>query len=355
MTTPSLTRRGYRKALPALMAGLALAGCASQEPAPIVYRGGANPAASAPAAPAPAPLPGPQPVATDASGVVDYGGYSAMIARNGDTVESMAARVGLSASELASYNGLPSGYQPRAGDELILPPRPEGYAVSNPVAPAPVETASLDPEAPAAPAAAGAATGAFEPAPSAPTESGGFDLDRIEASLDEPAARTESPTPDAAPAPARSQAAQPQSTQTQSVQPQPPAPAPAETALAAPAPSARFIAPVDAPIARGFGEGGDGVDYAASAGTPVSAAGDGQVALVSDSLGGYGTIVLIRHRDSLLTLYGRIDEVSVSKGDRVRQGQQIGVVAAGGDAGDSLHFEVREGVESVDPARYVSG
>jgi LysM repeat protein len=167
MTTPSLTRRGYRKALPALMAGLALAGCASQEPAPIVYRGGANPAASAPAAPAPAPLPAPQPVATDASGVVDYGGYSAMIARNGDTVESMAARVGLSASELASYNGLPSGYQPRAGDELILPPRPEGYAVSNPVAPAPVETASLDPEAPAAPAAAGAATGAFEPAPSA--------------------------------------------------------------------------------------------------------------------------------------------------------------------------------------------
>jgi murein DD-endopeptidase MepM/ murein hydrolase activator NlpD len=115
------------------------------------------------------------------------------------------------------------------------------------------------------------------------------------------------------------------------------------------------VAPVDGSVSRGFGAGGDGIDFAAPAGSAVRAAGDGQVALVSESLGGYGTIVLIRHRDSLLTLYGRIEQVTVSKGDRVQRGQQIGVVAPGGDRGDSLHFEVREGVESVDPERYLAG
>jgi murein DD-endopeptidase MepM/ murein hydrolase activator NlpD len=347
----------HARTRPALivLAALTLAACARNDgPAPVVYRGQSS------AAPAPAPAPAPatsapaQTAAVNAAGVVDYGGYSAILARRGDTVETMAARVGLSASELASYNGLPSGYQPRAGDELILPPRPEGYSttavVAAPAASA-VETAALD----------GGTSGGFEAAPDqAATNPTGFDLDRIEASLDEPAAQPSSaaaaPAPAATPAPAAPAPA---------AQPAAPAPAaePATRVAAAPAAqpapaaaSARFVAPVDGTISRPYGSGGgDGVDFAAPAGAPVRAAGDGQVALVSESLGGYGTIVLIRHRDSLLTLYGRIDEVSVAKGDRVRQGDQIGVVAPGGDQGDSLHFEVREGVESVDPARYLAG
>ncbi len=355
-----------RPALIAL-AALALAACARDDgPAPVVYR--TQQPAARPPAPAPEALPAPGAPATDAEGVVDYGGYSAIIARSGDTVSSMAARVGLSASELAAYNGLPAGYQPRAGDELILPPRPEGYTVVAAATPAAEPGAGAD-EAGADENRAGedgadedgaAASGGFDAAPAAPAANAtGFDLDRIEASLEEPA-----PTAPAQAAPAAEPArSAPAAEPAPAPAATPPGPAaPAEVARATPAPAAapaaapRFVAPVDGSITRPFGSGGgDGVDYAAPPGSAVGAAGDGQVALVSESLGGYGTIVLIRHRDSLLTLYGRIEQVTVSKGDRVRQGEQIGVVAPGGERGDSLHVEVREGVDSVDPARYLAG
>ncbi len=83
----------------------------------------------------------------------------------------------------------------------------------------------------------------------------------------------------------------------------------------------------------------------------MRAADDGTVALVSDSLGGLGTIVLIRHSNDLMTVYGRVTDVSVAKGDSVRQGQSIGKVAPA----DSpiMHFEVRVGTESVNPAQYL--
>ncbi len=95
----------------------------------------------------------------------------------------------------------------------------------------------------------------------------------------------------------------------------------------------------------------EGVDFGAAAGTPVKAAADGEVALISDSLGGLGTIVLIRHQGDLLTVYGRIAGVTVAKGQKVSRGQTIGVVADNDPA--TLHFEVRQGTQSVDPAPYL--
>jgi len=47
--------------------------------------------------------------------------------------------------------------------------------------------------------------------------------------------------------------------------------------------------------------------------------------------------------------------VRVAKGDRVSQGDVIGVVAPTEGRDPSLHFEVRRGVESVDPARFLPG
>ena len=362
-----------------LAAAIALAGCAERpEPAPVVFRG-TTPAAR-PAAPRPAPVVAPAvPAASapDAQGVVDYGGYSAIVARPGDTVASMAGRVGLSPSALASYNGLPSGYAPRPGDELILPPAPSG--------PATVESAVLAPLG--APIEGGAATGAdsgadaaatgaaAQPAPAPPAQSAatGFDLSQIEAAIgDTPTAPTPRQTPpvsaSAPPAPVP-QAAAPlvvaakTPDATPAARPETQA-APAAQATAAPAPAAapaaRFVSPVSGAIVRPFnrteGARSDGVDFAAPQGAAVVAAAPGQVALVSESLGGLGTIVLIRHEGDLLTVYGRVDGVTVKKGDRVQQGQTIGAVAPGASGRDpSLHFEVRQGAESVDPARYLPG
>lgn len=122
-------------------------------------------------------------------------------------------------------------------------------------------------------------------------------------------------------------------------------------------PGGRLSRPVEGPITRDYnpsgtgGERNDGVGFSVPAGTPVRAAGSGEVALVSESLGGLGTIVLIRHADDLITVYGRVDDVSVSRGQQVQAGQTIGSVAEGENPG--LHFEVRRGTESVDPTTYI--
>jgi murein DD-endopeptidase MepM/ murein hydrolase activator NlpD len=82
----------------------------------------------------------------------------------------------------------------------------------------------------------------------------------------------------------------------------------------------------------------------------VVAAASGEVALVSQSLGGLGTIVLLRHPGDYLTVYGRIERVTVAKGDFVSQGQKIGVVSP--STQPRMHFEVRHGAESMDPERF---
>ncbi len=60
----------------------------------------------------------------DDTGIVTYDGYMAAVARSGDTVASVAQRIGISALELGAYNGLSPTHPLRPGDELVLPPRP---------------------------------------------------------------------------------------------------------------------------------------------------------------------------------------------------------------------------------------
>jgi murein DD-endopeptidase MepM/ murein hydrolase activator NlpD len=62
-------------------------------------------------------------------------------------------------------------------------------------------------------------------------------------------------------------------------------------------------------------------------------------------------IVVIKHANKLLTVYGGVDGLKVKKGDKVKKGQTIATVGAGSPA--LLHFEVREGVESRDPMSYL--
>ncbi len=133
----------------------------------------------------------------------------------------------------------------------------------------------------------------------------------------------------------------------------------AAIALAATAPEPpvefRLIRPVVGPVVIGFNQGAgrarnDGIDFASPSGAPVVAAAAGEVALVSQSLGGLGTIVLLRHPGDYLTVYGRIEKVTVSKGDFVSQGQKIGVVSP--STQPRMHFEVRHGADSMDPVRF---
>ncbi len=117
--------------------------------------------------------------------------------------------------------------------------------------------------------------------------------------------------------------------------------------------AARFQFPVQGDIIRGYSEGpggNEGIDIAAPAGSPVVAAEDGEVALLSQSKDDTA-ILLIRHPDNLYTVYSNLKNITVEKGQKVTRGQNLGAVADGDK--EFLHFEVRVGTESTDPMPYI--
>jgi murein DD-endopeptidase MepM/ murein hydrolase activator NlpD len=125
-----------------------------------------------------------------------------------------------------------------------------------------------------------------------------------------------------------------------------------------------FIRPISgAPIASGFGYRTDpitkqqgfhaGIDFGASCGTPIRAAGSGMV-LSAGVNGGYGNAIVINHGGGLATLYGHQSAFAVSAGQVVAQGQVIGYVGSTGrSTGCHLHFEVRVNGNPVNPLIYL--
>jgi murein DD-endopeptidase MepM/ murein hydrolase activator NlpD len=86
-----------------------------------------------------------------------------------------------------------------------------------------------------------------------------------------------------------------------------------------------------------------GMDYAADAGTPVMAAGDGMVIRRYWSAS-YGNLIEIQHLNGVVTRYGHLSDFAedATEGTRVWQGQVIGYVGATGLAtGPHLHYEFR--------------
>lgn len=84
-----------------------------------------------------------------------------------------------------------------------------------------------------------------------------------------------------------------------------------------------------------------GTDYAAPAGTPIRATGDGRI-VFRGVKGGYGRTVIIQHGTRYRTLYAHMSRFASgqSVGSRVRQGQVIGYVGASGLAtAPHLHYE----------------
>jgi murein DD-endopeptidase MepM/ murein hydrolase activator NlpD len=92
-----------------------------------------------------------------------------------------------------------------------------------------------------------------------------------------------------------------------------------------------------------------GVDYAAAKGTPVRNVGLGVVESAG-TMGGYGNAIVIKHNNGHSTVYAHLSKVLVKRGQRVNQGQVIGLVGATGWAtGPHLHFEFRVNGRHQDP------
>lgn len=347
----------------------------------------------------------------DDRGVISYPNYQVVVARRDDTIRAIAIRLGLNANELADYNGIEPDVILRRDEIIALPTRvtepspATGALTTGPIQPldvTAVATTALD-RADAAgtgtvaatPLAPAAAPVASAPAPAvAGTEpirhqvkrgetvfsisrlynvpvtiiadwngldseftiregqfllvpqSGGASAPVPATDVTAPGAGTPTPEPPSAstPLPAVAPTAPLPETAT------PEAPDLGEPAAPAAA-SARLQMPVQGSIIRAYAPGSnEGIDIGVAAGTDVKAADSGTVAAVTTDTSG-GSIVVIKHTDGLLTVYTRMDALTVEKNEGVSRGQTIGKVRAADPS--FLHFEVRRGLQSLDPVDFL--
>ena len=108
-----------------------------------------------------------------------------------------------------------------------------------------------------------------------------------------------------------------------------------------PGPSVGWQRPVAVyTITRGYSDWHQGIDLAASEGTPVMAANTGRVIFAGWSTWGYGYAVVLSH-GPFATLYGHLSAVKVGCGQIAGIGQVIGAVGTtGNSSGPHLHFEI---------------
>lgn len=384
------------------LSGLALAACSGQ-PLDWDLRNGQNGLSTAEAAQR-ATEPRPQP---DNRGVISYPGYQVVVAQRGDTVATIASRIGLDAAQLARHNALEQDIVLRGGEVLALPGRVAEPTPATGARPAPgdrIDITTLAGDAisraegtatPAAAPPAAAATPVVQPGPQpvrhqvqrgetafiiarqynvttrSLAEWNGLDAEmRVRegqyllipvareagsqsaaapAQTSLPGAGSPTPTPPSAsrPLPVDEAPAAVRAAQTAAATP----PAPEMAAQRTEASAPRLAMPVQGRIIRAYNKGrNDGIGIAASAGTEVKAAAAGTVAAITRDTDGV-TIVVVRHENNLLTVYANMDNIRVDNNARVTRGQTIGTVRAGDPS--FLHFEVREGFESVDPQPFL--
>lgn len=337
----------------------------------------------------------------DANGVLSYPGYQVALARRGDTVRSVANRIGIDPQELARYNALSPDNLLNADEVLALPRRVDaapviagatmpvsggsgtGAIIGGQIATTPIDVTSV-------------ASGALDRAGSAPLATSapvaaqparhqvrrgetaysiartynisvrslaewnglGPDLNLREgqylmiplasgaapqpAANSSPGQGTATPVPPSAAKPLPAEKTQPASAKDTNT---PRSPELGQDRTKATA--AAFAMPVEGKIIRGYAKGrNDGIDIAAAAGSTVRAAADGTVAAITKNTDQV-PILVIRHADNLLTVYAGIDGVKVAKGASVSRGQPIAVVRQASPS--FVHFELRKGVDSVDP------
>ncbi|WP_299591724.1 peptidoglycan DD-metalloendopeptidase family protein [uncultured Tateyamaria sp.] len=342
----------------------------------------------------------PQP---DDRGVISYPNYQVAVAKRGDTLQDVATRVGLPVAELARFNGVETDVPLRNGEIIALPrrvsePSPSTGAVgTGPIQPSSVDVTTLAGNAidNAQPTPV-ATTPATAPLPQTGQEPIRHRVERGETaftiarlyqvpakSLAEwnglgadfavregqflliPVARVAAPDRNAAPAdnsttapgagtptPLPPSSAKPlpedDTANPPAATPDPDKPVADVGQASAPAQSGDMSLPVQGTIIRDYAKGrNEGIDIQAAPGTAVSAAAGGTVAAITKSAEGV-PIIVVRHPDNLLTVYANVTDVTVAKGDTVSRGQAMAKLR---DTDDTayVHFEVRDGFDSVNP------
>lgn len=334
----------------------------------------------------------------DNRGVISYPNYQVVVAQKDDTMISIAARLGLSASDLARFNGIGPDVALRSGELVALPTRVSepspatGAAQTGPIQPSTVDvtaiaTTALDRAGPqaAAPATPTPVTAPSGTEPARHKVKRGETVFSISRIYDVPVRavadwnglgpdlnvregqfllipQAGQSAPETAPAVAPgtgSETPVPPSATLPLPDETPSVPVPAAEVPEAPDlgtttttdSTARLAYPVQGNIIRAYAAGrNEGIDIGVPAGTTVKAAAAGTVAAVTTDTSGVA-IVVLKHDGGLLTVYTNLEGLTVAKDASVSRGQVIGKVRAGDPS--FLHFEVRRGLTSADPAEFL--
>ncbi len=97
-----------------------------------------------------------------------------------------------------------------------------------------------------------------------------------------------------------------------------------------------------------------GIDFTAPRGTPIQATGDG-VVIAAGRGTGYGNRVKIDHGYGYVSLYGHMNRIDVKVGQKVKKGEQIGLVGStGASTAPHCHYEVIKNGVAINPVQFVS-
>jgi murein DD-endopeptidase MepM/ murein hydrolase activator NlpD len=97
----------------------------------------------------------------------------------------------------------------------------------------------------------------------------------------------------------------------------------------------------------------EGCDFSAPRGTPIYATGDGEVARISNTFGGFGKLVVLDHGYGFITKYAHMSSFNVKPGDNVKRGDCIGFVGSTGTStAPHLHYEIHKDGKPINPVHY---
>ena len=325
-------------------------------------------------------------------GIISYPTYQIAVARRDDTIESMAERLGQNPGELARYNGLAEGERLRNGEVLALPrtgSRGGQYLESSDE----IEETTLSKDINvleladnALKVAGGSANNQLDRTSSdaknlmepikhnvvrgetvftisrlynisvrSLADWNGLDSDYtlregqilIIPLVDKKATKNTQKEIDesAVPAPPSSKKPQPRNVNTQEFSKS------TDTKISAPE-NGKMAYPLEGLVIREYSKNiNDGIDFTARAGTKVVAADTGLVATVTEDINQIA-IVVLKHPGNILTVYANLTNIKVSTNQNVNRGDILGEIPDGDPP--YLHFEIREGFESVDPLEYLN-
>ena len=121
-----------------------------------------------------------------------------------------------------------------------------------------------------------------------------------------------------------------------------------------------MVRPLDGKVVSKFGDNldgvpNDGVNIKAALGTTVKAVSDGEVLYAGNNLDeSFGNLVVIQHKDGIISSYAHLKDINVRKGAKIRAGEKVGSVGKTGDVSQpQLHLEIMKNNTPENPEKYL--